>query len=123
MTLFHRGRLWYWIARDLSQKYTKALLLGLVAGLGLAIGVWRVFPVVTREWFNRVERIGMVGEFTPSTLPLSIQKHISLGLTDIAPDGSVVPALAESWEATDSGKTFVFRLRQDLWDRELVPHE
>ena len=33
------------------------------------------------------------------------------GLTRIGPDGSVRPALAESWDVTDDGKTYTFHLR------------
>lgn len=36
------------------------------------------------------------------------------GLTRIAPDGSVVPALAESWQAEDGGKSYLFRLRSGV---------
>ncbi len=109
--LIRRGRFFYWLLRELAQKYTKAVALGLIMGVALAIMLSRISQQVP---LGTVERIGMVGEFTPSTLPLSIQKRISLGLTDIAPDGSAVPALATGWEATDSGKTFTFHLRDDL---------
>ncbi|OGG11986.1 hypothetical protein A2Z00_02050 [Candidatus Gottesmanbacteria bacterium RBG_13_45_10] len=101
---------------ELAQKYTKSLVLGFVAGLVLSLGFWRVYPFIQAHWLSPVDRIGMVGAFTPTTLPLSIQKRISLGLTDINPDGSVKPALATSWVATDSGKIFTFFLRTDaMW--------
>ncbi len=116
MTLFRRSRLIFLIARQLAQKYTKALALGFVSGLVISIGFWRVLPFIKEQWFTPVERIGIVGEFTPASLPPSVQKYISMGLTDVAADGTVLPGLATSWTATDSGKTFIFTLRPDiLW--------
>ncbi|EAP77430.1 ABC transporter substrate-binding protein [Roseovarius nubinhibens] len=35
-------------------------------------------------------------------------------MTEVAPDGSLVPGVAESWEAADGGKTWVFDLRKDF---------
>lgn len=36
------------------------------------------------------------------------------GLTRVAPDGSIVPGLAESWEATEGGRVYDFRLRRGV---------
>ena len=116
MTLFKRGRLIYWIARELIDKYTKALSVGVIVGIVAMIGFRKFYPTIIATWFLPVERIGIVGEFTPSTLPLTIQNKISRGLTTIATDGSVLPGLAESWEATDSGKTYTFHLQKNaVW--------
>lgn len=113
MTTIRRWRLFYLIVIELSQKYTKALFGGFIAGLVLSLLFWKVYPVVFKPWFEKVERIGVVGEFTPSTLPSSVQREISIGLTQVNADGSVSPALASSWVATDSGKIFTFYLRGD----------
>lgn len=116
MTIFGQGRLVILIARELAQKYTKALALGFISGLVLSLGFWRVLPLVHQKWFTPVARIGMVGEFTPATLPPVVQNYLSAGLTTVAPDGSVGPGLATSWKATDSGKTFLFTIRPDaVW--------
>jgi len=116
MTLLHQGRLLVLIGRELAQKYTKALALGFVSGLLLSLAFWRVLPFIQAQWFTQVARIAIVGEFTPATLPITVQKDISTGLTNINPDGTVLPGLATSWTATDSGKTFVFTLRNNaLW--------
>ncbi len=115
MTTFKRWRLFYLIGIELAQKYTGALFGGFIAGFLLSLLFWKLYPVVFKPWFMPIERIGIVGEFTPSTLPLPIQKEISLGLTTIASDGSVLPGLATTWVATDSGKIFTFYLRDDLY--------
>jgi peptide/nickel transport system substrate-binding protein len=36
------------------------------------------------------------------------------GLTDLAPDGDVVPALATDWEISADGRIYTFRLREDV---------
>jgi peptide/nickel transport system substrate-binding protein len=116
MTFFHRGRLFILIVRTLAQKYTKSLALGFVSGLILSLVLWRIIPFIRQQWFTPVEHIGIVGTFTPATLPVVVENEISGGLTHIASDGTVLPSLATSWTATDSGKTFVFTLRTDtVW--------
>jgi peptide/nickel transport system substrate-binding protein len=116
MTLLQKGRLIFLIVRELSHKYTKALALGFVSGLVLSLGFFRLLPVIRQQWFIPVDRIGMVGDFTPATLPLTIQEYISEGLTTVKPDGTLQPGLATSWTATDSAKTFIFTLRSDaVW--------
>jgi len=109
--LLRRGRFFYWLISELVRKYTKALVLGVTLGIGLAIIFSRLGQQVQ---LGTVERIGVVGEFSPSNLPLTIQKQISLGLTDIAQDGTATPSLANTWQATDSGRVFTFHLRDDL---------
>lgn len=38
------------------------------------------------------------------------------GLTDVTPEGEVIPALAESWEMSEDGMTYTFHLRQNaVW--------
>lgn len=107
-------RLFFLIIFELSRKYTRSLILGFLAGLLLSLLFWRTYPLVARSLFSTTERIGMVGEFGPSTLPPIIQELISRGITELAPDGSATPSLAEHWEATNSGKTFIFTLKKDV---------
>ena len=79
----------------------------------LSFVFWKTYPILSTSLFLSTERIGLVGEFSPSTLPQLIQNQVSVGLTSLSPDGTPVPALAASWEATNSGKTFIFTLRDD----------
>lgn len=111
--VIRRWRFYYRLLKELSTKYKSSLYFGLILGFAGSIAISRLGWSVWRQLFNPVERIGLVGEFTPSTLPLPVQHLISHGLTEIDSDGSPRPALAASWEATDSGKTYIFHLRTD----------
>lgn len=113
MSLTQSTRLYALVTIELAKKYTRSLILGFIIGLGASLAFWNIYPFVFVTWFHPVERIGMVGDFTPSTLPGSVQTLISTGLTQLAGDGTPRPALAQSWEATNSGKTFIFTLRDD----------
>jgi peptide/nickel transport system substrate-binding protein len=116
MALSRRFRIFYLIVFELAQKYTRALVAGFILGLVITVGAVRLYPLIAQQWLAPVDRIGLVGEFTPNNLPLMIQGQISMGLTTLAQDGSALPGLAESWTATDSGKTFIFTLKKDvLW--------
>lgn len=114
MKMFRRGRFLFWAARELSKKYTKSLVLGIVLGFGITILLWNLFPNIKSINLVPIQRIGYIGEYTPSSLPIDIQQKISYGLTTIADDGSVLPGLATSWEATDSGKKYTFHLKSDV---------
>ncbi len=114
MSIQRRWRIFYLVVRELAHKYTKALFGGFLAGIILSLTTLRMYPFVSQLWFSPTERIGLVGEYTPNNLPLSIQREISLGLTSEGSDGSAQPGLAARWEATDSGKTFTFYLRDDF---------
>lgn len=107
-------RLFFLVVIELARKYTRSLILGFFAGILLSILFWRAYPLFVRSLFLHTERIGMVGEFSPSTLPPTIQQLISHGLTELAPDGSPIPSLADHWEATNSGKTFIFTLKNNV---------
>lgn len=116
MAIFRRGRFYWRLIRELSAKYTVALIFGFILGIIGSLTILRILPTVTKIWFSPVARIGVIGDFTPSTLPLSVQEEISFGLTILAPDGTAGPGLASSWETSDGGKHYVFHLRSDrLW--------
>jgi len=110
MALPRTVRLYYLILLELTRKYTRSLVLGFFVGLLLSFLFWKAYPILFVAWVRPPERIGVVGDFSPSTLPQSIQNLLSSGLTTLAEDGSPQPMLASGWEATNSGKTFIFKL-------------
>lgn len=114
MTAARQWKIFYLVVVELAQKYTRALVAGFLIGLAFSLAFWKFSPFIEEQWFAPVERIGIVGTFTPNTLPQQIQTEISAGLTKIGTDGSPQPALAAAWVATDSGKTFTFYLKKNL---------
>lgn len=62
---------------------------------------------------QKTESIGLVGRYTLENIPESIQKLISLGLTQIKEDGTVSPGLAREWSINDNGKTYTFVLDEN----------
>src|SRR3989344_5648684 len=116
MSFTRRMRYAFWLIRELIHKRGLFLGTGLSLGLAVALMSWKFVPFIAREWFSPLTRIGVVGEYSPTTLPLFIQKKLSLGLTQVGEDGLPVPALASSWQIEDLGKTYIFVLRNDyVW--------
>lgn len=114
MPFFKRGRFLLRLTRELSQKYTLSLIFGFLLGLFGSIAIVRFSPYIYERLLTPVDRIGLVGDFSPTTLPLSVQNLISQGLTNLNEDGSVRPGLAGSWDIASSGKTYTFKLKKDL---------
>jgi peptide/nickel transport system substrate-binding protein len=112
-------RTYYWYITAYLRKHGLVVVASLIAAVlifSLAI------PTVLRGLDRKPRRyIGVVGSYTLESLPPSITKKLSRGLTSIAKDGSAVPDLAERWTVENEGKTYRFILKKDqLWqDNEL----
>lgn len=116
MMLFRKSRLVYLVAREVSKKYTLPLIIGFFLGIIGMIVVKQLFPKLSMYVSTKTLRIGVVGDVTPATLPMNIQELLSSGLTRVSPDLAPIPGLALSWEATESGKSYNFTIRDDaLW--------
>lgn len=86
--------------------------------IALSIGLLVIYFIpslqnITRKKTNTT--IGIVGNFTISSLPLALQREMSFGLTKLASDQTATVGAALSWTATDSGKTVVFKLDPNLF--------
>jgi peptide/nickel transport system substrate-binding protein len=99
----------------LTQAYIKRfkgiIIIGVVLG-GILSTLFIFFsPALTRA---KSERIAIAGRYYSENLPSSVVSLISDGLTHVDENGIVEPALAESWETPDKGKTWIFRLKKDM---------
>ena len=110
-----RKRLIFWLIKAYIKKSGKTILFSFLTGLIaffvlLFLGKYysHIFP------FTRTETIGLVGAYSEDELPPFITNEIAEGLTTIAPDGSIKPGLASSWDILDNGKTYRFHLKQGV---------
>lgn len=115
MTITHRSRYIYWLLKDLFIKYTHSLIFGFIIGFIVSILVIRLWPTIDNLFFVKTNYIGVIGDYTPSTLPLFIQQQVSFGLTSMDQEGIIHPDLSDHWETTDSGKTYLFHIRPDIY--------
>jgi peptide/nickel transport system substrate-binding protein len=93
------------------QKQRRKVLFGILVGI---LSFWLLPKFSFLFPTKNIERIGVVGRFTLAELPLEVQNLIGSGLTQVLEDGSVVPALAESWEVRKDGQEYDFTLRENL---------
>lgn len=105
-------RFYFHLSIAFFQKQKKLVLVSFLVG-GLS---FFFFPQILRLLtVGQIQRIGLVGKFTTSDLPLEIQHLISNGLTEISPDGQITPSLAASWEIDKDGKEYIFKLKDNLF--------
>lgn len=112
MKIFKKFRYCFRLSSVFAQKQKKLIFLGLLAGILVFYLAPKISTLLTGK---NVEKIGLVGRFAPNDLPLQIQNLISQGLTQIEPDGSIKPALAESWQSEKDGKLYTFILKDNLF--------
>ena len=92
------------------SRFRALLIIGVLTGVVLFSFFGYLYP----KYFGfKQEKIGITGRFEPDSLPFEIQDLIGQGLTRIGTDGTVEPALAESWNTPDKGKTWIFTLFPD----------
>jgi len=116
MTWFLRKlRVIFWFSQEFIKRHSSFFLIGFSTGLLLFFFLLRIYPLLEAASSINKKRIGMVGVYTPTTIPPAIQNLISVGLTKIGPDGEAKPALASSWEVRDEGKVYIFYLRDNIF--------
>lgn len=107
-----RRRLIYWLLKEYIKKWGKTFLLFFFLGLlgFCAIYLLFLFYKPTLPQIKK-ESIGLVGAYTPTTLPPVIMNDVGRGLTKISPSGAIQPDLAKGWTITNKGKTYTFTLK------------
>lgn len=111
-----RKRLIFWLIKAYIKKSGKTLLISFVIGLlifGALFFSSRYFSQIMIP-FTQKQTIGLVGAYTQDNLPPEVVNKLSSGLTELDENGSVKPKLAESWTVLDNGKTYIFKLKQNM---------
>src|SRR3989344_3123595 len=102
--------------RTFFKKNIKGLLTGFFIGFLITSILILSYPLYKPIFLPQKDLIGIVGGNTLATLPLTIRREISAGLTTLDKDGTAKPALSTQWIATDSGKRYIFYLRKNaIW--------
>src|SRR3990167_5795543 len=91
-------RRYKWLLLTLFGRYRKMILWSFFGGLLIFIVIARFTPFLLNELSHKTTVMGVVGSYNPTTLPITVQKLISTGLTDVAEGGEVLPGVATSWE-------------------------
>ena len=113
-----KTRFFYVLAYAFWQKQKKLIILSSLVGIVCFILLPKIFYILlTRQ----EQRIGLVGKFSSTELPLEIQHLLSDGLTRLEKDGSVSPGLADSWEVSSDGKEYIFILKDNLFWQDGKP--
>ncbi len=89
------------LAAKLVFSYILANKRWFILGLIISLALIFIYPKLIKP--GKIT-IGLVGNYTVGTLPRAIQEEISFGLVQAS----------ASWEATDSGKIFIFNLNPNL---------
>ncbi len=110
-----RIRLIYWFIYAYAERHYKSILASFIVGLLFFFFLYRITPLLSPFILPEVKRVGIVGRYTPATLPIPVQRLIGAGLTEIAENGEPKPGLAQSWEVSEEGKKYTFKLRNGLY--------
>ena len=95
-------------------KHYKSIFFGLFLSI---ITIW-IFPkfITSLPPFRFTKRVALIGRYTISNLPETIQSKISIGLTVINSQGLPGPGLANSWDISSDGKKVTFHLNpESVW--------
>lgn len=105
-------RKYYWYLSAYFRKLGGVVLASVIA----AVIIFSLFIPRVLNYLEQKERIyiGVVGSYTLDTLPKPVTELISAGLTNIEPDGTVSPSVAERWIIEDDGKTYRFVVKKNL---------
>ena len=107
-SLFRQLRFWSRLALAFLGKYYAATFIGTLFGITAFILSPRLLPLLPK--IRSQSSIALVGRFSPTNIPISLQQKISLGLTTLTPDGLPAPGLAKAWTIDDSGKNYTFEI-------------
>ncbi|OGC92750.1 hypothetical protein A2899_00955 [Candidatus Amesbacteria bacterium RIFCSPLOWO2_01_FULL_49_25] len=115
---FKKFRFFYRFFTALVSRYYPQILIGIAVGAASFLILPKLPRIVI---FRPTSTFAVIGRYTTSNLPIFIQRLASLGLTTIDESGLPSTGLAQSWEATDSGKTYIFTLQPNIYWQDGKP--
>lgn len=116
MIFLKRRRLLVWLIKAYLKKWRRNIFTFFSLGLGFFFFLYfllKIFnPILP---FENKQTIGIVGTYTTTNLPMEVLSKLSYGLTYISADGKPKPMASTSWSINDSGKTYVFKLKDNIF--------
>ncbi len=109
-------RLFSWFVRAFVAKHRSLISFSFVVGFLIFLLLAELYPIVIKPLFHQKTKvIAVIGNYTPTTLPSYLQNLISFGLTSIDQSGEATSSIALNWEIKDDGKTYLFKIKNDLF--------
>lgn len=108
--IFKRFRSFFWLSSELLKRHYKVVAVSFIVALFIVINFSRLSRGMQNVSGIHPQRIGVVGAYTPTTLPLFIQELVSSGLTEVDETGVIKPSLALDWKVSEDGKEYTFNL-------------
>lgn len=106
-------RKYYWYLSAYLRKHGKTLVATLVVAiLFFSLVLPTILKVISAK---PKEFIGIIGQYSLTSLPEIIADDISSGLTRVETDGTISPAASERWSIEDEGRMYRFIIRQDIY--------
>jgi len=102
-------RYWIRLSGAFLVRFKGIIFVGIIVGLFLFAGIRFFSPFVLG---NSTEYIGISGRYHTEGLPQEVLRYMGEGLTLLTPKGEIEPALAESWEESEDGKVWTFKLQE-----------
>ncbi|MBI2028919.1 hypothetical protein HYT02_00685 [Candidatus Gottesmanbacteria bacterium] len=107
-------RVFGWFLSGLLKRHLPWVLISFIVSVFIAVVAISFYPVIAPIINPYKEKVGVVGEFSPSDLPLSVQSLVSSGLTSVTLEGSPSASLASSWSTDNDGKIYTFKVNTDI---------
>ena len=115
MIFLKRRRLVLWILRAYLKRWGKTIFISFFIGvLVFLILLLNLNFILSKFPIYKSQSIGLSGVYTLENLPPGVLDSISRGLTKIDKEGNVSPDVASSWQIKDNGKTYIFKLKNDI---------
>src|SRR3989344_3830852 len=115
MIFLKRRRLVLWILRAYLKRWGKTIFISFFIGvLVFLILLLNLNFILSKFPIYKSQSIGLSGVYTLENLPPVVLDSISRGLTKIDKEGNVSPDVASSWQIKDNGKTYIFKLKNDI---------
>lgn len=96
-------------------RHKKEIGVGFLAGFFATLFLIQVYPVYLEIFGQRELKIAYVGRVNELNLPLTIKNKISLGLTELLPEGVATPSLARGWKIDNNGLNYTFSLLPNIY--------